>query len=322
MGKKKKTSNNVKNNNVGTDWKSQLGQIKKQMIDEMPPEEKRRLEEMRKEKQRRQAEFNRMKSSIYYFLSGYKQNSGIFVNNFLRNRDYETYCKDKFHDFEFDISGMMPNLFDNEVLSWNMVSYLGKLEKMHCAYFPIDVDFIRVLISFYEALMLAPRTEMETILYRGCSTIERNGVDGVVSTSTDYKIAEQFSRGTILTIHVPAGVPCIDVRSIRPREQQRKDKENEIILPPCDYEILSEKTVKKSYHELNNFTGVTRHLEIAVQPRDLLDDFLKMMENLPEEYKQIAEVQGDNFLEAKMMLSEYIQKRNLKNEELARKRRK
>lgn len=316
--KKKKKITKVESSKLN-DWRSQLGQIKKQMQDEMPAEEKKRLEAIQREKQRRSAEFNRMKSLMYRFLAGYKQNSGIFVNNFLRNRDYETYCSDKFEAFDFDVCGVMPNLFDDPILAWEMVSYLRKLEEMHCAYYPINIDFIRVLIGFYEGLMLAPRTEMETILYRGCSTIERNGVDGIVSTSSCYEIAEQFSRGTILTIHVPEGVPYIDVRSIRPKEQRKKDRENEIILPPCDYRIISDVNSKRGAHEPNNYTGSTRHLEISVQPRDLLDDFLKMMENVPEEYKQIAEMQGADFTEALMMLREYIQKRDMNGGDMARK---
>ena len=60
-------------------------------------------------------------------------------------------------------------------------------------------------------------------------------VNGIVSTTSDYKIAEQFSRGTILKIHVPKGTKYIDVASIRPENSQYKRKrielEKEFLLP-------------------------------------------------------------------------------------------
>lgn len=208
------------------------------------------------------------------------------------------------------MSGIFPpNLFDNPVLTMNMVRYLGGLEERRLAYHPITPNFMRYIINLAEAFDYAPALEEETILYRGCTTLERNGVTGIVSTTTDPKIAEQFSRGTILTIHVPEGTRCINIKTIRPKEQRKKDYENEILLPPCSYEIISEKEVKKG-REPNNHTGQTKKIEIKVKPLDLLEEFLNVMKNPPEEYEVVHLNQEPySYEEALMMLEEKVKER-------------
>ena len=251
-------------------------------------------------------EFLENKAYLYEFLAGYKQNSGIYINNFFRKRDFKTYCEDKFHSFDFDISGILPNVFNNFEFSMNMVRYLNELEHHQVAYFPITVNLLRRLIAIYETMNTLTPLKEDIVLYRGCSTIKRNGVNGLVSTTTNRKIAEQFSRGTILKIHVPAGTKYINTKSIRPLEQQSKDKENEIILPPCRYTILNEKTVP-SGNEPNNHKGITKLIEISVEPLDLLEEFLEVMQNPPYEYDHMVRSHQElEFEEAKMFLEEYI----------------
>lgn len=187
-----------------------------------------------------------------------------------------------------------------------MVNYLEKLEKFGIAYFPINVGFIKKLKIFSDALNYAPRIECSTTLYRGCSTIERNGVNGIVSTTTSYEIAKQFSRGTLLEINVPEGTKCLNVKSIRQKDQRRKDKENEILLPPCKYEIVSKKVVKK-HQEPNNMHDTTTLLEINVEPLDLLTEFLKVMESPIQEYiDKVMYAQKDDYEEALMLLKNFI----------------
>ena len=190
-----------------------------------------------------------------------------------------------------------------------MVRYLGTLEENGIAFFPINVSTIKKLKVFSDALDYAPRIEFPTTLYRGCSTIDRNGVNGIVSTTTNIEVAKQFSRGTILIIHVPADTKCLDVKSIRPKEQQKKDKENEILLPPCKYEIISKKVVKKQ-HEPNNMSGTTTILEINVEPLDLLTEFLKVMESPVQEYiDMVMYAQKDDYEEGMLLLKNYIKNR-------------
>lgn len=299
------------------DWKSQLASIGNQMYNEMSNEEKEKLnkekEEERIAEKNRRKEFSKRQGDLWKFLAGYKQNSGIFINNFFRKRDYKTYCDDKFHNFDFTIGNVIPNVFDDIVFSMKMVKYLRTLEELKFAYHPITKSYIEYLINFAECFDYLPRTYDEIVVYRGCTNLDRNGVNGIVSTTTDYKIAEQFSRGTILKIHVPAGTKNINVKSIRPKDQQKQDTENEILLPPCDYEIISRKEIKPKTHP-NNHTGHTELIELRVKPADLLEEFMAVMDNPPHEYLR-AQLNSE-FEEAYQVLRNYLDKRNKNQKKL------
>lgn len=89
----------------------------------------------------------------------------------------------------------------------------------------------------------------------------------------------------------------------------KKDKENEILLPPCKYEIISKKVVKKQ-HEPNNMSGTTTILEINVEPLDLLTEFLKVMESPVQEYiDMVMYAQKDDYEEGMLLLKNYIKNR-------------
>ena len=301
------------------DWKKELSAIKNDMHSKMTPQEIEQEKKELKRKEYERREFYKRVPGLYEFLAGYKHNSGILINNFFRKRDFNTYLKDKFGNFDFDVTGIFPpNYFDNLPLSMSMVRYLAGLEERNIAYYPINPTFMRSIINLAEAFDFAPPLEEDTILYRGCTTLERNGVEGIVSTTTDFKIAEQFSRGTILTIHVPAGTRCINIKSIRPKEQRKKDYENEILLLPCSYEIIKEKEVVKG-REPNNLTGRTKKIEIKVKSLDLLEEFYDIMKNPPEEYEFVhLNQESCSYEEALMMLEEKLQER--KTNKLTRKK--
>lgn len=302
------SKNNSYHNNK-QDWKAKLKTIQTDMLESMPEEEKKAYQKEQHDKEINRQKLNKLKPELYNFLAGYKQNSGIFINNFFRKRNFKIYKEDKFHAFDFDINGIIPNVFNNPAFSLYMVKYLGKLEENKIAYFPIDINMIKKLKAFSDALDYAPRIEIPTILYRGCSTIERNGVNGIVSTTSSLEIAKQFSRGTLLKIHVPAGTKCLNIKSIRPKEQRKKDKEDEILLPPCNYKIISKREVKKQ-HEPNNMSATTTILEINVEPLDLLTEFLKVMESPVQEYiDMVMYAQKDNYEEGMLLLREYVKKK-------------
>ena len=300
------------NNNKKADWKSQLAELGKQLKDEMTPEEKQQEEQEEREKDFRIQETNRRKPNLYKFLAGYKQNSGILINNFFRKRDYKMYCEDKFHSFTFDFHGQcLPNVFDDFVFSMGMVRYLRELEEHKMAYFPIDVGYIDQLINLAIVMDLSKPLEEDTVFYRGCSTIDRNGVNGLVSITSDYRIAEQFSRGTILTITVPKGTKLLNVNAIRPKEQRRKDLEQEYLLSPCDYEIVSQE-IKDRAEEPNNRRNKTLHLELKVTPLDLLEEFYRVMCNPPQEYAPVYYAEESMYHDAFDRLESFIEARNRK----------
>lgn len=294
------------------DFRKQLGNIRKDIENNMTDEEKRKLKEEKNREYQNRQKFRKSIPGVYEFMAGYKHNSGIFINNFMRNRSFEMYEEDKFGIFDFDISGMLPNVFDNPILSMQMVEYLKTLDENKIAYHPIDVAYVIRLLMLSEALKYGKKTEEDLTLYRGCSTLERNGVNGIVSTTRNKDIALQFSRGSILTIHLPKGSSYIDIKNIRPKEQRKQDKEDEVILPPCDYEIL-ESEVKAKNREPNNYHNETNHIILKVKERDFLKDFYERMENMPEEYKKIIyPIQKEEYEEAKIMVKRYIDEENNK----------
>ena len=90
-------------------------------------------------------------------------------------------------------------------------------------------------------------------------------------------------------------------------------------MPPCKYQILSEKEIK-SEREPNNHTGTTKLIELSVEPLDLLGEFLKVMENPPAEYNYIRSIQGSIYEEALYKLKNYIENRNKTNSGVQKKK--
>lgn len=64
------------------DWKSTLAGIRADMIRNLPEEEKKAYQLEQQQAAINRKRLNELKPEIYSFLAGYKQNSGIFVNNF------------------------------------------------------------------------------------------------------------------------------------------------------------------------------------------------------------------------------------------------
>ena len=325
MSKKGRTVNQRAPRNPRSDKKSQLDTIAQQMAKEDPT--------YRKQKEERQKRINRnwrqlmeLRPALYQFMRGYKINSGIFINNFLIGRDFDEYEEDCWDIFTIQVFAKNntfsfgDGLFDIAA-EQQMIRVLSALEKQRIAYCPINCDYIRFLQVFDEAFKLHPPVEgIDTVLYRGCTSMERNGLNVIVSTSTDMKIALQFSRGTLLKIHIDEDdeIPQINMSKIRPKKgkHHQRDFENEILIPPCDpsgYEILSIKDVPKGSmgDEPNNYKNTTRVIELKIKKtRGILERFLEAMENPPEEYmNQVYPYQRADFNEAKMLLTDIIKGR-------------
>ncbi len=226
-------------------------------------------------------------SFVYKFLAGYKHNSGIYINNLLRKRSFKQYVEAIFDSFTMDLFGsVMPNVFDDPGLSFTLVRKLRDLSERKIAYFPFDYGMAQQMIALDALWRVLPKTDHPMTVYRGCNGIAKNGLNGIVSTTTDIRIARQFSRGTVLCIHLPEGMPYLDINSVRPDQEKGRDLENEIIIPPCEYKILSKKTVEKR-DEPNNHYNNTFLIDVEVtHPLDLLEEVLAVLENPPEEYKQ------------------------------------
>ena len=244
---------------------------------------------------------------IYAFMAGYKQNSGIYINNLLRGRNYQDYVEALFDEFTMDFFGtVMPNDFGDLDYSFKVIRRLGELSEQKIAYYPFDfrmAEQIKALDSLWRTL---PKTDQPITVYRGCNSIEKNGLNGIVSTTTDIRIARQFSRGTVICIHLPAGFPFIDVNSLRQYWIKGKDKENEVIIPPCAYRITSTQVVEKRNEPNNIFSDNTILIDVKVtRPLDLLEETLKTLQNPPEEYQRYY---VDIYPEMHEYAIDYIQK--------------
>lgn len=309
-------------NGVRKDNNSLLLDLKKQLIQSMSPEERKKYEQEQKRSshigprqmqipQKDIIEFNKRKPMLYKFLAAYKQNSGIYINNFFRKRDFKTYCEDKFEMFTLDprvIHGCgLPNIFDDPIYSLGMINKLGKLEDLGLAYYPIDVEYIEELINLSRMIELSRPLEQDRIFFRGCTNLERNGVNGLVSVSSSYEIAEQFSRGTILAIDIPKGTRMLSINAVRPKEKKQKDFEQEYLLPPLDCEELR-RSIKPRGNEPNNRSRETIHIHLRLSKTlDLLGEFFKVMTNPPEEYIPIIMTTEDEYWNAYTTLQKHIQ---------------
>lgn len=315
----KKYSNSKPSPSYRGDMKFQLAAIAKQMAAEDPS--------YSIAKQQQQFRINRnwaklmdLTPILYEFLRGYKFNSGIFINNFFRKRTYAQYVEDIWDEFTMNVFAKdNPFSFGNDVYSLSRSTainrYLHELDKNRTAYHPINCTMIRLLETLEDAFELHPPVErVDQVLYRGCTTLERNGLNGIVSTSADMAIALQFSRGTLLIIEVPEGTHWIDVAKIRARKRNAPtDFENEFLLRMCKYEIISEETIPKGSwgDEPNNHKSETKVIRVRVLTTlDLLEEFLKVMENPPEEFMQVVypHIKAD-FEEAKELMKTIIKQR-------------
>lgn len=225
---------------------------------------------------------------VYAFMAGYKQNSGIYVNNLLRGRNFKEYVEAIFDAFTMDFFGTaMPNDFGDLERSFAVIHELDELSRQKIAYYQFD-DFMAQQIIALDSLWRAlPKTAEPVTVYRGCNSIEKNGLNGIVSTTTDIRIARQFSRGTVICAHLPAGFPFIDINSLRQYHIKGKDKENEVIIPPCAYRITSKKFVEKRNEPNNIYSNKTLLIDATVTgPLDLLEETLKILKSPPEEYYQ------------------------------------
>jgi len=139
------------------------------------------------------------------------------------------------------------------------------------SYQPITPKFINDLYLFYETMANQIPTDKDMIVYRGCDTLEDHAMDGLSATSLNKKIAQNFNYGTLLEIHIPACSKFIQC------EEFIRDEEKQIVLPPCDYHIICERT--------EVIKGVsTRVVEITISPRDILKDFSLAMEKPAQDY--------------------------------------
>ncbi len=228
------------------------------------------------------------KEDVYSFLAGFKQDSAFFINNFLRKHTPEQYKKGEFHAFDFVTGGL--DDWENSKLTYQVLRYMSQA-KQYINYWPIQPGYMQRVISFATYMSEQPPLSDPMVVYRGCNDLDVDGVNGLVSTSTDKKIAEQFNRGVLLKINLPKGMKVVRVDKLNPNRKS-KDIEHEIILPPCSYIVKSQE--ETNLKGPNNHTGKTKVFEIDVQPKDLLRELALVMDNPIQDYMDEVSMIGNN----------------------------
>ncbi len=186
------------------------------------------------------------------FLTEYIKDSAFFVNRFMVG-----YTKDK-----------LRTAYAKFAQSHKQIEELVRGTK---SYNPITTQFIYDLYLFYETMVNQVPTNKDIVVYRGCDTLEDYAMDGLSATSLNKNIAQNFNYGTLLEIHIPAGSKFIQCSEFV------YDEEEQIILPPCDYEIIRERQ--------EVLRGVsTRVVEITIYPRDILKSFSLAMQKPTQDY--------------------------------------
>ena len=195
---------------------------------------------------------NMLTNATTEFLTEFSKDSAYYINRFLCG-----YNKDKLRQTLMRF-GVSFEEADKEAMETK-------------SYHPITREFVHNLYLFYETMERQVPTEEDMVVYRGCDTLEDGALDGIIATSKDKSVAENFNYGTFLKINIPKGSRVVDATEFI------QDAEKQIILPPCDY------TIKGETQE-NLFYGPARVVEVDIKPRDILRDFSIAMQNPTGDY--------------------------------------
>ena len=189
----------------------------------------------------RNSEFETMFEGTKEFLEEFVEDSALFINRFMVG-----YNKDKLRNIYRGL-GLNKAQVEKEVMDVNSFTEITK-------------DLVMKLYLFYETMNNQVPTDKELILYRGCESLEDHALDGISPTSLNKKIARNFNYGTLLKINVPVGTKVIYCSEFV------EDYEEQVVLPPCDYEIVNE---SRQYLDGKD----TRVVEVNIKPRDILKEF-------------------------------------------------
>ncbi len=244
-------------------------------------------------------------------LKLYQFNSSIALNNFLRgfvDKNTKEYGNSYavFHEKEIEILQRPPFVSRDSTYG----------EK---PYNPITTEYVSELIELDKVFELSRHwNKTQLTVFRGGSLDElKTGGNTLVSTSEKDYVAITFcdeSNPAILKIELPPNSPYI-FPTFYSRNHEGFSYEREVILPPCEYEVLGEWKVGKNNllnYQLDIFhDGMTKKvklLNVKVKPKSLAKTFLERMNSLPADYpKEFLEGKhGEEFKMAKTMLEEYI----------------
>lgn len=196
---------------------------------------------------------------------------------------------------------MINNFLRNSIPSQDHKQYGGSMD-----YKLITPNYIKSLIKIDEVLRASTSWNEEPLtVYRGASRLNGDSLRSLVSTSLEPDVAVSFYNGVFLKINLPAGFPHIKVFNVS--EHATFNSEKEVILPPCDFEIVDsyplqhQRRSDKSQVNLNCY-------ELKLTPKNLAECLLERMNNPPEDYfDEFDERDREKFERAKIILKDYVE---------------
>lgn len=236
----------------------------------------------------------------------YCQNSTVTVNNMLWGAARDVYSP------YFD-----PDKPPNECLiSWKRLRRRvektikkGGIYFLNWLYPPISLGYVKDIIEIDEVFRASKAYSGPQTVYRGTVAEENLDLNCLVSTTTDFDVAGAFCKGSILKMELPAGFPRIDmtaVSSYRPNGLYGYySYENEILLPPCDFEVFERTRGSRGDLFPNLETDI---LTVRLTPKNLAKTLLENIENLPKGYSQEFRANPKyEFEKAHALLKSYVE---------------
>ena len=248
---------------------------------------------------------------VYNFLAGYKYNSSLYINNFMR----DTISSEEIIASQATLSKVpfKSNYYSNNY--YKMFECINEFDFLDLPYYPINKNYIEQLIAL-DMYFESHKTEKDLVLYRGCSNIEKDGFNSITSTSFNYNVAEKYSNGTILTILLPKNSSYIDLDQLTNNFGNFANDECEVILPPCDYNPILSLNLPQDI-DFDELEDKNDYYVVEASPRDFVLDFYNKLNNLPREYQEELLVYKKNYLnQAKQMLEKYLDKKEHKKRRL------
>ncbi len=230
------------------------------------------------------------------FIEGFRGGSATLINNFLHDTTSEL-TKQKYIDV--DIDDVMKHIGDPNYLNEH-----SKIITESIIYSPLTPSFINQIIQIDEVFRASKLVNEPLTVFRGAPRIDKNALNGIVSTSTDIDIATDFYKGALVKIDLPKGFPYIKLFEIE--NDSIFENEKEVILPPCDFKITNTFTLPhKDYPD--KFPTYYKVYELTVTPKNLAECLLNRMKNPPKDYFDLLiEQNKKDFKMAMKLLKEYV----------------
>lgn len=180
-------------------------------------------------------------------------------------------------------------------------------------YSPMTKGWVKQIIEIDEAMRSSQKVNNKpTTVYRGTVDVDQIRMEGLISTSLDKRIAvSKFLQpgGCLLKINLPANSPAFTMHLVAGVRGGAYKAEQEIVLPPCEYEIEHIYEEDYTYEDSDGIvvTDKIKVAELKVKPLNLAKEVLKAMKNLPEDFPEAFRNDPEfEFDESLKMLEDYI----------------